>query len=72
MFREINDIRKSFILFEDAESEDEGTKLIKIHYEADSEKEYLLKHFKNEEMNISFTQNKNKYIVKEMGINKPA
>ena len=64
--REINDVRKSFILFEDAESEDEGTKLIKLHYQEDSEKDFLIKHFKDKKIKINFSKESNKYILEKI------
>ena len=64
--REINDVRKSFILFEDSESDDEGTKLIKIHYQEDSEKNFLLKNFKDKKVGISFSKESNKYLLESI------
>ncbi len=64
--REINDMRKSFILFESAESEDEGTKLIKIYYKEDSQKNHLLQNFKDKKVNVSFSKKAGKYIAESL------
>jgi hypothetical protein len=63
--REINNVTKSFILFDDENEDVEAGELIKLHYREDSIEKHVYKNFKKK-VTIEFSKEKSKYFVERL------
>jgi hypothetical protein len=64
--REINNVTKSFLVYEDRDTDIEDHALIKIHYKEDSFEDEVLNKFNKKKILINFSKDKYKYFVEKI------